>query len=88
MELHGLEEIDILAIDTEGLDYEIVSGVLDEKLRIGAVLFEFINMRLSDFNELISRLEASGFVIARSGYDILAVHREVLKRYLTNLLPN
>lgn len=84
---HGVDYLDILAVDAEGLDYEIVSSVLDNGLEVGSIFFEFICMGRREFDELISRLESEGYFLARSGFDVLAVKKFVIEESLPGLMP-
>ncbi|MEO0622726.1 MAG: FkbM family methyltransferase [Pseudomonadota bacterium] len=69
----GCSEIDIVAIDVEGMDVHLVNALLDCALTPRLLQFEAAHVPRRAFGALAGRLEAAGYRLARSGLDILAV---------------
>jgi hypothetical protein len=47
---YSISEIELLQIDTEGLDYEIVNSINFEEIRINALIFEYWDYFEDDLN--------------------------------------
>lgn len=49
---YNISEIELLQIDTEGLDYEIVNSINFEEIKINALIFEFWDYFEDDLNSV------------------------------------
>jgi len=84
---HGLANIDILQIDTEGFDAEIVKMALQLPAIPAAINFENIHLSLAAKDELYELLTGRGYLFTHDKYNTLALHRRVLEN-LPGLLPH
>jgi FkbM family methyltransferase len=85
LEKHGFQNLDILACDAEGMDFEIITSALDKNFRAEIFHFEVVNMTKSEMREIVSRLRDAGYVLAQSGRDLLAVRKSQADRMLARL---
>lgn len=73
-----LSSVDIVVVDAEGLDHVICSQALDLAPPPAVLHFEYAGLPRKALAALLARLEASGYVFARTGLDITAVRRGLL----------
>lgn len=73
LERHGVSELDLLHIDTEGFDYNVLSQVNFEKYRPKCILFEIHHLSESQEQKSEKLLEKFGYKLERYGVDVLAV---------------
>ncbi|PQA88918.1 hypothetical protein CW354_02890 [Marinicaulis flavus] len=83
---YDLHAIDLLAIDTEGYDYHIVKAVLASGMSIAMLEFEYVNMTNMEFSEITALLAENNYLMARSGLDVFAVHKDVYREKFTECL--
>lgn len=69
---YGWQTVDIVIVDTEGMDHLICSQVLDLTPPPLIIQFEYCNSPASSILSLIERLTALEYRFARSGLDITA----------------
>jgi FkbM family methyltransferase len=73
-----LPSVDIVVVDAEGLDHVICSQALD-LVPLPAVLhFEYAGAPRDALEALLARLEASGYVFARTGLDVTALRKGLI----------
>jgi len=70
---HGMPEIDLLFIDTEGYDYEILKTVDFERQRPRVVVYEHIHLNPGDRREARALLERHGYCSFEHGLDTAAL---------------
>jgi FkbM family methyltransferase len=66
---HGLDRIDLLAVDTEGHDFEVLKGVDLERLRPRLVVYEHLHLGEQDRVACRARLEAAGYEVMEEAFD-------------------
>lgn len=75
--LFGDEGIDLLAVDTEGYDYEIIRMLDIDTLSPEIILFEEINLSPEEMTECRSYLASKGYRIITFGKDSVAASASV-----------
>jgi len=77
---HGIEQLDILVIDTEGYDGEIVKMALNENILPNFIAFENVQLLKTysqeDLNSLYKRLLDKGYVWTHDRINTLAVRKD------------
>ena len=58
---NGSSSIDILAVDTEGMDAEIVNNALDEGFRPAIICFEHLHLTVNEVESLLDRSKKYGY---------------------------
>ena len=76
----GLQSADVVVVDAEGLDHIICGQALELSLPPAVLHFEYAGAPRKALDTLLARLEASGYVFARSGLDVTAVRKGLLDR--------
>lgn len=71
---HGLNKIDILAIDTEGHDFEIIKSIDFKYLKPKIILFEFVHLSRDDFKKCRQLLNENGYKLFLEDIDIIATN--------------
>lgn len=84
--VYGIDKIDLLAIDTEGYDYEIIKSIDFDKHQPSLILFEHIhlyegprwrrNLR-KKIEEVHTYLNDRGYVCIKFDTDTLAIHNNL-----------
>jgi FkbM family methyltransferase len=69
---HGIDDFDILCIDTEGYDAEVLKLVDIERYRPEVIVFESKNLSHQDRGDALSRLKACGYALYADRGDVLA----------------
>ena len=59
----NLNIVDIFLIDTEGYDDKIVNDILDSKLELSIIIFEFIHLKHFEFRILLKKIMEKNFKI-------------------------
>jgi len=81
MDMHGLN-IDLLIVDTEGMDFEILMDLDLARFQISVIRFEHglrdSIMSMEQLNQLIDKLNSHGFQVFLESYDGVAIHLNVL----------
>lgn len=76
MQSEGLDQIDLLQIDTEGYDAEIIRSIDFTKVRPALIHFEHGMsdgvMTRGEFDELVSLLNRNGYQVLPESYDAVA----------------
>jgi len=75
---HGMERVDMVAVDTEGCDDRVLEGLDIEARRPGLILFEHWALSAERSRALKARLEAAGYTIIHDRHDALAVATEAI----------
>ena len=65
-----LENIEYLAIDVEGIDYDLLMDIDFNKLKIKNISFEFIHLNKEQIKNIFNRLIKNGFTYTGKGFDI------------------
>ena len=65
-----LENIEYLAIDVEGIDYDLLMDIDFDKLKIKNISFEFIHLNEEQIKNIFNRLIKNGFTYTGKGFDI------------------
>ena len=65
-----LENIEYLAIDVEGIDYDLLMDIDFDKLKIKNISFEFIHLNKEQIKNIFNRLIKNGFTYTGKGFDI------------------
>lgn len=76
-ELH-FDGLDLLVVDTEGMDFDIVSGVLRDGLAPRVIFFEHVHMSREQRSSMPVLLAEHGYKYVEDQKDTLAVHTRVL----------
>lgn len=71
MQRNGIDEVDLLQIDTEGFDYEVLKQVDFQKHAVGMILYE--HMHLSPQEQAAARN-----LLAEAGYDLFTYQGDTL----------
>ena len=70
---HGIDELDLLLIDTEGYDWEILRHVDFARHRPRVVVYEHFHLPPADRAACLAHLEAAGYETMEEGLDTFAV---------------
>jgi len=65
-----LENIEYLAIDVEGIDYDLLMDIDFDKFEIKNISFEFIHLNEEQIKNIFNRLIKNGFSYTGKGFDI------------------
>lgn len=78
MERHGIEQLDVLQIDVEGLDWQVLQTLDFDRLRPTLIQFESGHMPRSQITEAVHELNARGYDVYYGGWqaDLLALRRD------------
>jgi FkbM family methyltransferase len=77
LEKHSIETLSLLAIDTEGFDYQILKSIDFSKIRPQIIEFEHSHLSVSDESESHRLLISKGYELHRFfGDDTLAILRD------------
>ncbi len=66
---HGIEDLDLLAVDTEGHDAAILAGVDFERFRPRLVLYEHFHLPADERSGTRERLQENGYETMEEGFD-------------------
>jgi FkbM family methyltransferase len=80
---YQFDRIDILQVDTEGLDAEIVGMALRLPVLPECINFESVHLDAGKTPELFSRLETHGYRWTHNYWNTLAVHQRLIDRWLS-----
>lgn len=80
---HGISQIDLLQVDTEGFDAEVVGMSLRLPVLPECINFENVHLKPDTAAELFSSLKAHGYVWTHDAWNTLAVHQRLLEKLLT-----
>jgi FkbM family methyltransferase len=83
IERYHFDKIDILQVDTEGLDAEIVEMALRLPVLPECINFESVHLRAGTTRELFSRLQTHGYHWTHNYWNTLAVHKRVIDHWLS-----
>jgi len=74
---HGITDVDILQIDTEGYDYEIIKSIDFDNLRPYVIIFEILHLTLYDYHSVIDFLKKQSYKIfdSHNSYDLIAISK-------------
>ncbi len=72
LERHDVEKVNLLAIDTEGYDYEIIRRINFDRVRPGVVLYEHKHLSRVDRRDCERLLEKNGYRFRRNFSNTLA----------------
>ena len=87
---HGLEQIDLLLLDTEGFDYEILRDVDLERYRPRVVVFEHFHLSDDERAQAREQLSAAGYETLEEHFDTFCLDTrpaDGLSRLWTRLEP-
>jgi FkbM family methyltransferase len=70
---HGVDQVDVLVIDAEGLDCRILGSFDIDRLRPRVIAFEDINVDAAEARACCERLERLGYSLLQEGLDTWAV---------------
>jgi len=70
---HGLGDLDLLQVDTEGYDCAIVLAALEAGLRPSVIEYEFAHAPLDQHTRCLRALVAAGYRLVEVGQDMIAV---------------
>jgi FkbM family methyltransferase len=76
LDRHGISNVDVLLIDTEGMDYNVLTTIDLVKRAPSIIQFEHINLSKPDVRKAVELLEASNYQFALSNRDVIAVRLE------------
>ncbi len=79
---HGLDEVDLVHIDTEGFDYEVIKLIDLDRWHPAALLYEHVHLAPEDRAAAAAHLEAHGYALLSDAMDTLSVHTSALERSL------
>lgn len=86
----GHEEIDVLKFDIEGLEYEVLSNILNDEIRIDQILVEFHERfledgkrRRKDLQKLLYLKGYKRFAVSKSGQEVSFMHKSLYNELLT-----
>lgn len=80
MDQYGIERVDLLQIDTEGMDGAIIRSFDLERLRPAIIQLEFYCLPLYERVEVMERLDRNRYAWRFIGRDLLAVDRDAVPR--------
>lgn len=66
---HGVDEVDLLVIDTEGYDWRILSSIDLGSLRPRLIVYEHFHLSPSDRSAAAAHLRAHGYETMEEGFD-------------------
>jgi FkbM family methyltransferase len=66
---HGLADLDLLVVDTEGYDHEILAGIDFDRYRPALVVYEHYHLAAHALRETDSRMKAAGYETMPEGFD-------------------
>lgn len=69
---HGVEQVDILQIDTEGHDLHVLKSFDMDRIRPEVIFMEYFNLPRAERIELIDRFEAHGYIYGDAKQDVCA----------------
>jgi len=75
-EKHGIKDLNLLLIDTEGYDYEILSMAMESGLRPRIIQYEFLHLSPDDRIRAKRLLIASGYGVIDLEIDTLAIRND------------
>ncbi|MGO9486367.1 MAG: FkbM family methyltransferase [Rhodomicrobium sp.] len=84
---HGLEQIDLLLIDTGGYDFELLKCFDFNKFRPAIIQYEFQHLSPDDKRAAESLLISMGYLMNSMQYDSVAIRGIFLKSQLPPLAP-
>lgn len=70
----GLDRLDLLKIDVEGMESEALKGAADTIQRCKPILF--VETIKSDKDSITALLQSAGYVVLPNGMNVLAIHKE------------
>jgi FkbM family methyltransferase len=78
---HGLKEIQLLQIDTEGSDYEILMSLDLEQYRPDMIILEYLHMTFYQYYALVKFLRARNYKVIKnlSSLDLMAIDNAILE---------
>ena len=83
----GWQTLDVLALDAEGMDWQIVEGLLAEGVDVTVIFLEVALMSRSDYASFVLTLGEAGYGMGRSGRNLIAV-REAGVRPSAEAVPD
>jgi FkbM family methyltransferase len=87
---HGVERVDLLAIDTEGHDFEILRSIDLDRRRPAIVVYEHFHLAPADRAACAALLRSHGYRTMEEGFDTLCLHpsaADPLQRLWERLRP-
>ena len=79
-ERHGVTQVDLLQIDTEGLDGVLLEAYPLESMPPLLIQFEWVHIGEPDLSRLLGRLMDQGYRLHQSGIDMMASRREEIDK--------
>jgi len=73
---HGITEITLLHIDTEGYDLEVLHSLDLSEFHPECIMVEHRHLVPDDRSAMIAILKSNGYIVRDTGYDFFALHRE------------
>ena len=73
---HGLTEVDLIVVDTEGYDWEIIRGIDFSAHRPRLLIYEHFHLTAQTRSSCREHLEAVGYETMEEGFDTLALRTE------------
>jgi len=80
---HGIYNLDLIHIDTEGFDYEVLRLIDFESLRPGVILFEHKHLSDSDKKNALHLLAKNKYAHCSIGSDTLSVREDIFEQDAT-----
>lgn len=77
---HGIQEVHLLHIDTEGYDYEVLKTLNWEQRAPVAIFVEYRHLRDPKKTEMLQLLRQHGYSVRDCGGDYFALDRKAYKR--------
>lgn len=74
-----LSAIDVLQIDTEGHDYHVLKQLDFSRFKPLVINMEAVNLPKDELGKAKQLLDEQGYLHAKGGYDLLAVHLDFFK---------
>lgn len=75
LDRNGVEEIDLVHVDTEGFDYKVLSQIDLKRYKPSVILFEHHLLPDDEFASARKLLRSNGYRLVQYGNDILAIKR-------------
>ena len=75
---HGLDDVDLVHIDTEGYDWEVVQLIDLDRWHPTALLYEHVHLAPADRDACAAHLEAHGYALLSDTMDTLAIRAAAL----------
>ena len=75
---HGIQDVNLLQIDTEGFDYEILKMAFNAGLLPDIVNFEYIHLQPENIVECSRMLDSKGYSYLKVGRDLVAVKQSLV----------